>query len=279
MSTPATTIDVSATTRSTAPLIAIVSVTAAAAHFMVRHTFQCPGENRPLRVASASVAANRGFSLLALVGVTALLGGLGIVGLLLGQSSATDLNADGRVMVVDSFRRPGAWTPLKVPGSSFQSEPLMGDWYVERGNARVRWASYTFFALAALDAPEEARVISSSFASVGESCGLAFRVQDIQNFWAVIAKPESATWNIVKMRDGNLKFAANTGLTLLGAGSQVTILDHGDSFEVLTARGLEPGQSSVRVSDNFLGEEHRGGLIALDKGCETTRWKSFAYGS
>jgi hypothetical protein len=99
--------------------------------------------------------------------------------------------------VVDDFERPDA---DGLADDEHPWEEPTGQWIVQDGHAALAELGDTH-ALAVLPTDEPAAVEVTARA-VEPGWGLAFRIQDPTNLWAVVARPERGTWSLVHLEEG-----------------------------------------------------------------------------
>jgi hypothetical protein len=107
------------------------------------------------------------------------------------------------------------------------------------------------------DAPSSVEVTATA---VEPGWGLAFRVQDRDNFWAVVADTDGAAWSLVHVADGTAEvtegFVPVEPTDLAVVGVELT----GDLIRVTV------GDQSNQVSDPALADATAVGLVALPGG-------------
>jgi hypothetical protein len=87
--------------------------------------------------------------------------------------------------------------------------------------------------------------------------GVAFRVQDAENFWALAVDPTTEAWAVVVYEDGRPAPVAAAFPTLPADGTRVQVATVGD--RILLAVGGEP----VPLEDPRLADATGFGLVAL----------------
>ncbi|HEV7525049.1 MAG TPA: hypothetical protein VGP92_08790 [Acidimicrobiia bacterium] len=123
--------------------------------------------------------------------------------------------------------------------------------------------------LAAFDRGVTDGTVTTRVDATTAEAGLAFRVRDTANFWALTAAPRFSTWNVSKVVGGTVRFVTNVGLMrtsgthvlgvrLVGAFIDVTIDGHG----------------VASIDDADLRSATGAGLVVFQKrGAQTSRWE------
>ena len=156
--------------------------------------------------------------------------------------------------VADDFDRPDG--PLRGDWS----EPR-GVWVVQDQHAAVDVvAADDEFALAVLptDAPS---AIDVTARAVEPGWGLAFRVQDPENLWAVVARPERDTWSLVHIADSAVVEEIEDFVTITPSDNSVVRVElEGDRIRVIVNERIN------EHVDPVLADATDVGLLALPGG-------------
>jgi hypothetical protein len=229
-------------------------------------------------------SSNRWLTWAAWVGVAGL-GLFGIVGVFLAQVVPSTDAPVRQDLIFDNFDRPDGPESLVFPGSGWRS--LAGGWSAEGGQARLAvpdlqvGTQFTngnppLSGLVTLDPPDGAATASMTTGAVAPGCGLAFRVRDVNNFWAVVAVPDVSTWNILRIENGTGTLVSNTSTVSVSRNSRVTVKDDGSEFLIVIDNLVMPAVSVTTISSSFLGSERSAGLSAFGD-CDEARWAKFSY--
>jgi O-antigen ligase len=87
--------------------------------------------------------------------------------------------------------------------------------------------------------------------------GLVFRYHDRDNYWAMVAAPQFATWGILEVRDGVSTLRANTGLSAQGDNVRIELVNSPTRFTVAIN-----GAKAAELSTGALGTSTAVGIIA-----------------
>lgn len=159
----------------------------------------------------------------------------------------------GEGVVLDDFERPGPDLG-EVPGVG-PWEVLAGDWAIEEGQVTGAGAESEPGNLVAFD-PGSADVrMQVELRGRTNGSGIAFRVADVDNYWAWVTAPEFGTIGLVEVADGERRTVFDAGLAVtedgmpaLGinlTGTQVELLF--DGAVAATYDQLPPAEGRQRV--------------------------------
>lgn len=86
--------------------------------------------------------------------------------------------------------------------------------------------------------------------------GLAFRYRGPFNYWAVVAVPDFATWNVVKVVDGKQEVVDNTGPeSPVRNGTTIAVRLAGETIDVIV-----DGRVRVRIQDDTFSDAGKVGM-------------------
>ena len=117
----------------------------------------------------------------------------------------------------------GRHAPVRVAHVSFTDRRVLpaqqwtittGHWRQGGGTASIA-STAPGWTLAAVVRGVADGDVKASVDATGTGAGLAFRVRDDANFWAVTSAPAYGTWNISKVVGGTIEYVANTGLSVV----------------------------------------------------------------
>ena len=104
------------------------------------------------------------------------------------------------ILVADDFERADA-PDLAADGVSW-TEPA-GDWVIQDAHvALVTAAPPPQASVAVLDIGAADGVARATATAVEPGWAFAFRIRDEQDFWAVVARPETADWSLARVEGG-----------------------------------------------------------------------------
>ena len=158
----------------------------------------------------------------------------------------------------DDFERADA-DGLAADGADW-TEPL-GTWAIQDGHAALTaGADGPLAGLAVLpaEAPSHLEVTATA---VEPGWGVAFRVQDADDLWAVVARPERGSWSLVHVRAGAIEETPDF-VAVEPTDLSVVQIDLVADLVRVSIDGGEPNE----VSDPALAEAGDVGLLALPGG-------------
>lgn len=127
------------------------------------------------------------------------------------------------------------------------------------------------FAVVGLGYPDGQAQVRMS--KVVDQAGLAFRVKGPFNYFAVVASPEVATWNVVKVVDGKSAQVGNTEQSPVADGTTVGVVLEGDQIQVVVN-----GRVAGTFNDPDLAGVGQVGLTAKGPAAALARWDDFVGG-
>ncbi len=174
-------------------------------------------------------------------------------------------NGDNVKSVSDDFARADSTAQLGRPWKT-----LSGGWGITGGEAYLaRPSAGSNLAVVSMESGDGR--IEASVPSATEGAGIAFRVVDARNYWAVVAAPGYGTWNILRVEGGHTTFVGNTGLTLQRATrASIGVRLTGDNI-LVTVNG---NPAAGRKSDVFQSAPLVG-LVGIGT-VDHARWGAFA---
>jgi hypothetical protein len=169
----------------------------------------------------------------------------------------------GRIEVtgtVEGFDRPDAVDGLGALAGRPWVVEGGGRWGVAGGAAYLSSpAPGRSFALVDVGSPDAS--VSARLSTVTVGSGVAFAYTAPGRFWAVVAVPQFATWNLVEVVDGRSTVRGTTGQSAVADGTVVAVAVSGDEATVavngrraVTVDGL-PAQRSTRVGLTVAGPQ------------------------
>lgn len=183
------------------------------------------------------------------------------------QLTQTILEVEDGFAVTETFERDG---PLTITPGRFIWTTSAGGWRVEGGMVAVepRGGRRGDVAVTPLGITEG--LIQVTMPEVVGGAGLVFRHEGAVDHWTVVAVPEYATWNLVKVVDDLATTVGNTGLTPIDPYTTVGVLLDGDRITVLVN-----GRPSLTVVDADLAGASGAGMIASGPDSARARWDDF----
>jgi hypothetical protein len=209
------------------------------------------------------------------------IGGLGILAYVLFGSStdgATDSIASplaDTTTLADDFDRPDDSDRLGTAPTGQPWEAPSGTWgvvdqeaYVSNPNPDEWGRSWAVTDLGSSDGS-----VSATATTMAKGWGIVFRYRGPFNYWMLQASPEYATYNLVKVVDGELEPIAQNGIGLapIEDGTKV-----GVEFEGPMIRILLNDEIAAVFRDTALQSATKVGLIVSAGGADTARWDDFA---
>ena len=183
--------------------------------------------------------------------------------------AATDLETSprvGRAVIVDSFDTVG---PEALPAHEFEWGAAIGSWAAERGVARVVSPASEGGVPALVIAGTQTAdgLVQVTMSQVTNGSGLAFRLKTAANYWALVAAPPFATWNLVKVVEGEAETVGNVGVAPVAAGTTIGVMLDGDDIRVMI-----DGRVRLTLSDRTHNDGTWIGLVAQGGPVTEARW-------
>ncbi len=230
------------------------------------------GPSRVMLVVGAVVA----FVAIAIVGVliaTSGDGGGGGGGGGGNDSTAADARTDvGIFGTTDQFDRADSDTTLGdfAPGRPWS--PETGTWGIDADEAYlVRGGEFRNHAVIGLGQGDGGAQVRLD--KVVTNSGLVFRYVGPYNYWAVVAVPDVATWNVIKVVDGDQEVVGNTGQSPTADGTTVGVRLRGDTIEVIIN-----GRIRKTIVDDFQVDAGKVGITARGPDSTDARFDDFVAG-
>ncbi|MBL8775650.1 MAG: hypothetical protein JNK12_06960 [Acidimicrobiales bacterium] len=228
------------------------------------------GPSRVVLLVGAAVA----FVAIAIVGILIASGGGDSGG---GGDDAGPAPADARTDVgifgtIDQFDRPDSATSMGdfAPGRPWTADA--GTWGIDGGEAYLvqsgEFRNHSVIGLGQGDGGAQVRLDK-----VVNGAGLVFRYVGPYNYWAVVAVPDVATWNIIKVTDGNQEVVGNTGQSPTSDGSTVGVRLRGDTIDVIVN-----GRIRKTIVDDFQVDAGKVGITARGPESGDARFDDFVAG-
>lgn len=150
------------------------------------------------------------------------------------------------------------------------TEPV-GTWIVQDGHAATTsGAGNPIAGLAVLPTDEAAARIEVTATAVEPGWGLAFRVQDADDLWAIVARPDRGSWSLLHV-DGGTVEETEDFIAIEPTDLSVVHVDLAGDLIRVTING----NKSNEVSDAGLADATDVGLLALPPGNLTSMaWDS-----
>jgi hypothetical protein len=168
------------------------------------------------------------------------------------------------IVVREAFTVDGRLTGSGQVGWSTTTE----GWSVINGEVALAGAAGSSLALTDLGSSDG--VVHVTMPSIANDTGLAFRVVDAGNYWAVAAAPGYATWNLIKVIEGVPEIVANTDISPIDAYTTVGVVLAADRVSVLLN-----GRVFAEVEDTTHQEGTFGGLFGSGPDVNLARWDDF----
>lgn len=228
------------------------------------------GPSRLVLVVGAAVA----FVAIAIVGILIATGGDGDGG---GDSGGGDTAADARTDVgifgsIDQFDRPDSTTELGDFAAGRPWTATAGTWGISDNEAYLvesdEFRNHAVIGMGQGDGGAQVRLDK-----VVNGSGLVFRYLGPYNYWAVVAVPDVATWNVIKVVDGDQEVVGNTGQSPTGDGTTIAVRLRGDTIDVIVN-----GRIRKTVVDDFQAEAGKVGITARGADSGDARFDDFVAG-
>lgn len=187
-------------------------------------------------------------------------------------TTSTTAAAVGVFGTLDDFDREDTEETLGALPNGTPWSAEVGRWGIEDGAAFVADGAgeARSFAIVGLGGQTHGAA-QVRMSVVAPSAGLAFRYRGPYNYWAVVAVPEVATWNVIKVVDGEQDIVGNTGeRSPMADGTTVAVRLEGDRIEVVVN-----GELRRTLDDPFLAGVGRLGLTARGETGGAARWDDF----
>lgn len=120
------------------------------------------------------------------------------------------------------------------------------------------WDTAPKWTLIAMDRGVSDGTVSVTVDARNAEAGMAFRVRDQENFWALTDAPRFGTWNLSKVVNGTVEFVTNTGLTRTRGSHQISVHLRGSFIDVAI-----DGHGAASVDDTELATASAAGLVVL----------------
>jgi hypothetical protein len=148
-----------------------------------------------------------------------------------------------------------------------------GTWGITSGQAQVS-ESHEYRNHAVVGIGQGDGGVQVRMTRVTPGSGLVFRYEGPYNYWALVAVPEVATWNIYKVVDGTREIVGNTGEAQTRDGTTIAVRTSGDTIELIVN-----GRVMKTIVDDFGQDNGRFGLtVAGGEQATTTRFDDFVVG-
>lgn len=169
---------------------------------------------------------------------------------------------------VDEFEREGE-EELGSLTTDRDWESFSGVWGIDDGNAYVvtsdEFRNHVAIGLGQGDGAVQVRV-----ERVTAGAGIIFRFRGPFNYWAVVAAPNSSTWNLIRIEDSEFTFVGNTGPSPVADGTTIAARFEGERIEVIIN-----GTVKLTAQDNFLADEGKVGLTVRGEDATEARFDNF----
>jgi hypothetical protein len=222
-----------------------------------------------------------------LFGLLIVVSSLGVLAYILIDGNNDDGTADGgtptesaapplasTATVADDFDRPDSSDALGSASTGQQWEMPAGTWGVadEKAYVAIRNANEFGRSWAVLDLGSGNGSVSAKAATMANGWGIVFRYRGPFNYWMLQASTEVATYNLVKVVDGELEPVADGGIGLapIRDGTKV-----GVEFQGQTITISMNDQTVALFRDPHLQNETKVGMIVSSGGVDTARWDDF----
>jgi hypothetical protein len=148
-----------------------------------------------------------------------------------------------------------------------------GTWGITSGQAQVS-ESHEYRNHAVVGIGQGDGAVQVRMTRVTPGSGLVFRYEGPYNYWALVAVPEVATWNIYKVVDGTREIVGNTGEAQTRDGTTIAVRTNGDTIELIVN-----GRVMKTIVDDFGQDNGRFGLtVAGGEQSTTARFDDFVVG-
>lgn len=176
--------------------------------------------------------------------------------------------ADASPFVHDDFDRPDR------PGLGKRNDGVrwtdLGNWRVADGSARLAAVTSPDEPyLAITQGPAGERMVKVEMATMGGGAGLVFAYRDASDYWAVVATPAFASWQVWRVVDGEAAVVASLRLATIADGTEVAVHITDTSLEVFL-----DSRSYARLATSVDADATLAGLIALRP--SDAAWDAFA---
>jgi hypothetical protein len=171
---------------------------------------------------------------------------------------------------VDNFDRAYSATSLGTGPGRVQWHAVNGVWGIQDHTGVVsrpspRWS------IAVVDGRVADQRVSTTVANVVPGQGLAFRVEDENNFFALVALPKYATWNLYRVQHGQAASITNTGLSAAKGRVSIAIVVKGDTISLFI-----DGSLAARITTSALAGATQAGLVQFGTNGGFAQWTNFS---
>lgn len=170
----------------------------------------------------------------------------------------------------DSFDRPDDPHSLgAMTGGGPAWRAGAGTWGVMGGEALVSRPTRAP-AVAVVDRGFTGGAVQVRASRVVAGSGLAFAYRGPGQYWAVVAVPAYATWNVVRVREGRQETVANTGLSPVADGTTVAVRTAGRAVDVVL-----DGRVATTLDDATFQDTPLAGMTAAGPEPSRARFDDF----
>ena len=181
----------------------------------------------------------------------------------------TDVGVFG---TIDQFDRPDSATSMGDFAPRRPWSPDAGTWGIDSGEAYLvessEFRNHSLVGLGQGDGGAQVRLDK-----VVNGAGLVFRYVGPYNYWAVVAVPDVATWNIIKVVDGDQEVIGNTGQSPTADGTTVGVRLRGETIDVIVN-----GRIRKSIVDDFQVNAGKVGITARCPDSGDARFDDFVAG-
>lgn len=151
-------------------------------------------------------------------------------------------------------------------------EVVSGTWGKADGHAYVAAPSTTGGgrSIALVDLKSNNGSVSARAVKLTDGWGLVFRYKGPYNYWMLVAAPKFGIYNLVKVQDGKVVSAGNSGLAKQADGTVVRVEYSGPNISIYV-----DNQLVKTISDPVNQNATKVGLVA-QAGAKDARWGEFA---
>jgi hypothetical protein len=175
--------------------------------------------------------------------------------------------------IIDTFARPDNPNRLGAADTGQAWRSIRGRWGIQDEHAELTPAGDGAApSIAVVEGGNAERLTEVTFLKVVPGAGLVFRFRDAQNYWAVVAGPDGASWSVLLVQDGQTGIEGTLEVPATdGATVSVAKRERGMQF-------LVDGEFELQVNNDTFGDEVLSGLLAAPGTSAEARWDRFYVG-
>lgn len=172
-------------------------------------------------------------------------------------------------VILDEFSRASEGLGTTDTGQQWVDS---GDWATTGSTATLQNRQSLGPSIALVEGPPGERLVGGQFDQISGGAGLVYGYLDIENYWAVVATPQFALWQIWQVSDGVASLVGRIGPPVdVAAGTEIALHIRNDSVDYYI-----DGRQLLTLNHSINPQATAVGMIALREGPFTASWDRFA---